>query len=183
MSLPGTALLPALACPMHVNVPWTSYHASNKAPPSASKAVLHAHYQACPSECCRMACYYMQTSICQEHCISHAERCRDVVGVGEGVSRLQLGKRVALEPGIPCWGSKVARWVAETEPPASQAPSTSSMMMAISKARHGSMTTAADREDLLSQYTCSHARHARSPDVHTDRHRGVRTLGSLGALE
>lgn len=31
--------------------------------------------------------------------------------MGEGVSRLQLGKRVALEPGIPCWGSKVARFV------------------------------------------------------------------------
>jgi len=38
--------------------------------------------------------------------------CRDVVGVGEGVSRLQLGTRVALEPGIPCWGSKVARYLA-----------------------------------------------------------------------
>ena len=35
--------------------------------------------------------------------------CRDVVGMGEGVSRLQMGARVALEPGIPCWGSKVAR--------------------------------------------------------------------------
>ena len=39
----------------------------------------------------------------------HLGFCRDVVGVGEGVSRLQLGKRVALEPGIPCWGSKIAR--------------------------------------------------------------------------
>jgi len=33
----------------------------------------------------------------------------DVVGVGDGVARLQPGIRVALEPGIPCWGSKMAR--------------------------------------------------------------------------
>ncbi|CAK0770516.1 hypothetical protein CVIRNUC_003775 [Coccomyxa viridis] len=37
------------------------------------------------------------------------ESAGDVVGMGEGVSRLQMGARVALEPGIPCWGSKVAR--------------------------------------------------------------------------
>ena len=41
--------------------------------------------------------------------LATADPCRDVVGMGEGVSRLQMGARVALEPGIPCWGSKVAR--------------------------------------------------------------------------
>ena len=29
--------------------------------------------------------------------------------MGEGVVRLKAGTRVALEPGIPCWGSTMAR--------------------------------------------------------------------------
>ena len=33
-----------------------------------------------------------------------------VVDVGQGVQRLSAGARVALEPGIPCWGSKMARF-------------------------------------------------------------------------
>ena len=42
---------------------------------------------------------------------------RDVVGLGEGVSRLELGTRVALEPGIPCWGSTVSRWATSAQLP------------------------------------------------------------------
>ena len=31
--------------------------------------------------------------------------------LGEGVQRLQVGDRVALEPGIPCWSNPAPRWV------------------------------------------------------------------------
>ena len=30
--------------------------------------------------------------------------CREVVAVGDNVRQLHVGDRVALEPGIPCWG-------------------------------------------------------------------------------
>lgn len=36
--------------------------------------------------------------------------CRTVVEVGEGVQKLKVGDRVALEPGIPCWSNPAPRW-------------------------------------------------------------------------
>ncbi len=36
--------------------------------------------------------------------------CREVVEVGPGVTNLQAGDRVALEPGIPCWSHKLSRY-------------------------------------------------------------------------
>lgn len=35
--------------------------------------------------------------------------CRDVVAVGSNVTSLQVGDRVAVEPGVPCWGNYMAR--------------------------------------------------------------------------
>ena len=35
--------------------------------------------------------------------------CRDVVEVGAGVTSRQVGERVALEPGVPCWSNRMSR--------------------------------------------------------------------------
>lgn len=35
--------------------------------------------------------------------------CRQVVGVGEGVTTLGEGDRVAIEPGVPCWQHHMCR--------------------------------------------------------------------------
>ena len=35
--------------------------------------------------------------------------CREVVAVGSNVTSLQVGDRVALEPGVPCWGNLLPR--------------------------------------------------------------------------
>ena len=35
--------------------------------------------------------------------------CRDVVAVGSKVTSLALGDRVAMEPGVPCWGNMLPR--------------------------------------------------------------------------
>ena len=42
----------------------------------------------------------------QERCTC---KCRDVVAVGSAVNSLAVGDRVALEPGIPCWGNMLPR--------------------------------------------------------------------------
>lgn len=35
--------------------------------------------------------------------------CSIITEVGPGVQRLQVGDRVALEPGVPCWSNKACR--------------------------------------------------------------------------
>ena len=35
--------------------------------------------------------------------------CRDIVEVGDGVTSRQVGERVALEPGVPCWSNRMSR--------------------------------------------------------------------------
>lgn len=47
---------------------------------------------------------------------SHSQRAcpRDVMAVGDNVTSLAVGDRVALEPGVPCWGNALPRHVFST---------------------------------------------------------------------
>ena len=41
-------------------------------------------------------------------CIPECDH-RDIVEVGAGVTSRQVGERVALEPGVPCWSNRMSR--------------------------------------------------------------------------